>query len=72
MLETFNTDRVRKELENIRSVKKVRRSLSIGKNQIIQLKEEDGTIISNRERIIKRAEEFYQDLYDSKTPVPGS
>ncbi|XP_072043115.1 uncharacterized protein [Amphiura filiformis] len=69
-IRNFNTEHVRREIENNRSVKKAKRSLVIGKNQIIQMKEEDGTIINDRDRIIKRAEEFYQDLYDSKTPVP--
>ena len=52
----YNTERVKQELEKGGSVKKARRYIYIGKNQIIQIKEEDGTIISDRDRIIKRTE----------------
>ena len=63
-IRAFNTGMVRKALENNRSVKTARRNLDIGKPQIQALKAEDGSVIINRDKILKRVEEFYQQLYD--------
>eukprot|EP00794_Sanderia_malayensis_P008021 gene8021-8880_t len=67
----LNTASIKKTIENNKSLKKQRRKLVIGKNQIIQIKDENGEIITDRDKIIKRTEDFYQKLYDSKVTVPG-
>ena len=38
----------------------------LGRNSIIALKEENGTHIHDRDRMIKRCEEFYNNLYSTK------
>ena len=42
--------------------------ISYGRIEIISLKEENGTHIHDRDRMIKRCEEFYTNLYSTKLP----
>lgn len=40
-----------------------------GKSEIPPLKEMDGSVITNRERIVKRCAEFCQSLYEDNIDV---
>ncbi|XP_072020298.1 uncharacterized protein [Amphiura filiformis] len=68
-IRAHNTKMIQKTLEDNKSYKKTKQGLATGKSQIIALKGEDGNIISDRELVIKRVEEFYQDLYSSKVQI---
>lgn len=68
-LRDYNTKCVKEALEKNKSIKKANKKLIIGKQQIIQLKEENGDIITDRSRILERIHEFYQDLYSSKENI---
>ncbi|XP_072030784.1 uncharacterized protein [Amphiura filiformis] len=68
-IRAHNRKMIQKTLEDNKSYKKAKQGLATGKSQIIALKGEDGNIISNRELVIKRVEEFYQDLYSSKVQI---
>ncbi|XP_072043476.1 uncharacterized protein [Amphiura filiformis] len=68
-IRAHNTKMIQKTLEDNKSYKKTKQGLATGKSQIIALKGEDGNIISDRELVIKRVEEFYQDLFTSKFQI---
>ncbi|XP_072041254.1 uncharacterized protein [Amphiura filiformis] len=56
----------------VRSYKKTKQALTLGRLQILALQDEDGEVITDRNGIISRVEHFYQDLYSSsKIPVEG-
>ena len=58
----YNTMRVKKAVETGKGLKK-----AVNREQckvIPSLKEEDGSITTNRERILERCAEFYQKLYE--------
>ena len=44
-----------------------RKKMSLGKQEIINLKNKDGIEITNQEKILERIKEFYEDLYKSHT-----
>ena len=58
-----NTRRVKEALENGRGFQRATNSREGCKILIPSLKEQDGTIITDRERILERCAEFYEDLY---------
>ena len=58
-----NTVRVREAIESGRGLQKAGNSRKGCKILIPLLKEEDGTITTNRERILERCAEFYESLY---------
>lgn len=57
-----------KALKNNRGLKTIKRKQSLGRNNIVTLKEEDGTLIKDRDRLISRSEKFCTKLYSTKTP----
>jgi hypothetical protein len=54
--------KIKETIENNRGVNKLFRTMAPRK-QIISLKEEDGTITRNRQRIVERTKEFFEKLY---------
>ena len=62
----FNMKKVREALEAGTSIKMARRKLGQGRKQMFALRNKDGELTSNREEVIKVAEEFYKNLYSSK------
>uniref|UniRef100_A0A6G5AC50 Putative endonuclease-reverse transcriptase n=1 Tax=Rhipicephalus microplus TaxID=6941 RepID=A0A6G5AC50_RHIMP len=59
-------ERIEHALKNGGSVKAVKRKLWIGKRQMYALRNKEGKITTNMDRIVKIAEEFYRDLYSSR------
>ena len=51
-----------------KGIKTIKRKQCLGRSNIISLKEENGTHIRDRDRMIKRCEEFYTNLYSTKLP----
>ena len=49
-------------LENSKGVKSINRKQCLGKNNIKALREEDGMLTEDRDRMIKRRKEFYIEL----------
>ena len=64
----FNEEQQLKALEANKGLKSTKRKQCLGRNNMSTLKEEDGTRIYNIERMIKRCEEFYTELYSTKRP----
>ena len=52
-------------IEQGKSFKMAKRQLSRGRLQFTSVLEEDGTLTTDRERIVERSREFYEKLYSS-------
>ena len=55
-----------KAIENSKSLKQARQKQRLWKGQVISIMEEDGTHIHDKDRIVKRCVEFYEELYRSR------
>ena len=64
-----NLDEIRETIEATKSLKKVTRTHSLGKNRIITLLDKQGKYIQEQDKIMERIEEFYSELYDSDQAV---
>ena len=64
-----NLDEIRETIEASKSLKKVRRTHSLGKNRTITLLDKQGKEIQEQDKIMERIEEFYSELYDSDQAV---
>ena len=64
-----NLDEIRETIEASKSLKKVRRTHSLGKNRMITLLDKQGKEIQEQDKIMERIEEFYSELYDSDQAV---
>lgn len=64
-----NLKTVRQAIETSKSIKKVRRSQALGKDRLITLLDKQGNEIQEQDKVMKRIEEFYTELYDSDIPV---
>ncbi|XP_049267523.1 probable RNA-directed DNA polymerase from transposon BS [Rhipicephalus sanguineus] len=62
----YNMERIEHALKNGRSLKATKTKLCIGKNQMYALRDKDGKVTTNMDRIVEVAEEFYRDLYSSR------
>ena len=62
-----NLDEIRETIEASRSLKKVRRRHSLGKNRMILDKQ--GREIQEQDKIMERMEDFYSELFDSDQAV---
>ena len=59
----YNEEQLIKSLEGNKCIKTIKRKQCLGSSNIISLKEENGTYIHDRDRMIKRCEAFlYQPL----------
>ena len=63
-IRVHNIMRVKEAIENSKGLKKATNSKEGYKVMIPLLKEEDGSLTSNRERILERCAEFYEKLYN--------
>jgi hypothetical protein len=70
-LQAFHDKQILEAIENSKSLKAVRRKQCLGKSQFTSIKEEDGSLITDRDRIVKRCEEFYKKLYASRSAAPA-
>ena len=64
-----NFDEIRETIEASKSLKKVRRTHSLGKNRMITLLDKQGKEIQEQDKIMERIEEFYSELFDSDQAV---
>ena len=64
-----NLYEIRETIEASKSLKKVRRTHSLGKNRMITLLDKQGKEIQEQDKIMERIEEFYSELYDSGQAV---
>ena len=64
-----NLDEIRETIEASKSLKKVRRTHSLGKNRMITLLDKQVKEIQEQDKIMERIEEFYSELYDSDQAV---
>ena len=51
---------------NSKSLKQARQKQRLGKGQLVSIMEEDGTHIHDKDRIVKRCVELYEELYKSR------
>ncbi len=63
-----NLDEIRETIEESKSLNKVRRTHSLGKNRMITLLDKQGKDIQEQDKIMERIEEF-SELYDSDQAV---
>ena len=64
-----NLDEIRETIEASTSLKKVRRTHSLGKNRMITLLDKQGREIQEQDKIMEPIEEFYSELFDSDQAV---
>ena len=64
-----NLDEIRETIEASKSLKKVRKTHSLGKNRMITLLDKQGREIQEQDKIMERMEEFYSELFDSDQAV---
>lgn len=62
-INSYNMECLQQAIEKNSSLRKVRGELAIGKREILSVRENNGDIITNKEKIIKRISEFYRELY---------
>ena len=53
-------------IENSKSLKQARQKQHLGKGQLISIMQEDGMHLHEKDRIVKRCVEFYEELYRSR------
>ena len=64
-----NLLKIEETIKKGKSLKQTSSSYYIGKQQMLALKDSNGEIVKCRDRMLKIAEEFYAELYASKTSV---
>ena len=64
-----NLDEIRETIEASKSLKKVRRTHSLGENRMITQLDKQGKEIQEQDKIMARIEEYYSELYDSDKAV---
>ena len=57
-----NLDEIRETIEAYKSLKKVRRTQSLGKKRMITLLDKQDKEIQEQDKIMERIEEFYSEL----------
>ena len=67
-INNYNEEQLIKSLEDNNGIKTIKRKQCLGRSNVISLKEENGTHIHDQDRMIKRCEEFYTNLYSTKLP----
>ena len=65
-IRSYNEERQLQALKNNKGLKSIKRKQLLGRNNIVSLKEEDGTLIRDFNRMIQRCEEFYTKLYSTR------
>ena len=67
-INNYNEEQLIKSLEDNKGIKSINRKQCLGRSIIISLKEENGTHIHDQDRMIKRFEELYPNLYSTRLP----
>ena len=65
-IRSYNEERQLQALKNNKGLKSIKRKQLLGRNKIVSLKEEDGTLIRGFNRMIQRCGEFYTKLYSTR------
>ena len=65
-IRSYNEERKLQALKNNNGLKSIKRKQLLGRNNIISLKEEDGTLIRDFNRMIQRCKEFYTKIYSTR------
>ena len=65
-IDNFNEKTIEEAINKNTSLKRSVRRQILGRQEMYILKESDGTIITNRDRLIRRTEEFFTELYNSR------
>ena len=65
-IQAFNEKQVLKAIEKNKSMKHARCKQCTGQKQLILIRDEDGTLIHNRDCIVTHCVKFYQVLYKSR------
>ena len=65
-IRSYNEERQLQALKNNKGLKSIKRKQLLGRNNIVSLKEEDGTLIRDFNRMVQRCEEFYTKLYSTR------
>ena len=61
-----STTIIQHTIDNNESIKRTFKSISLGRNQIISLKDKEGNILHDRHKMSNKIKEFCEDLYDTK------
>lgn len=61
----YNTNLIKVTIENNKSMKKAKRTVSVGNHIISSIKRQDGSITSNKVEIVEVFKDFFQELYSS-------
>lgn len=69
-MRAYNTKMIQDTIEDNCNMKVLRSKLATGKTQIIKMKNQQGTIVSDKGEILKIIEDFYTNLYTSTAPEP--
>ncbi|XP_072028100.1 uncharacterized protein [Amphiura filiformis] len=72
-IRSYNTKMIKSTIEENKSLKKTYKKLAQGKQKITSLLDSNGQEITDQDEILKRIEEFYEQLYasDTETDEPG-
>ena len=62
----YNQEIIRETIMASKSLRKVRRTQTLGKDRLITLIDKQGREIHHQDKIMERIEEFYTELYDSE------
>ena len=65
-IRSYNEERQLQALKNNKGLTSIMRKQLLGRNNIVSLKEEDGRLIRDFNRMIQRCEEFYTKLYSTR------
>lgn len=62
----YNADMIARTIESNRSLKVLRRNISIGRRNICKLVDKQGTVRMSRNEILRIVEIFYSELYEKR------
>lgn len=62
----YNMERIDQAIKNGTNLKAAKQDLGTDKNQMCALRNKEGSVITNMNRIVEMSEEFYRELYRSQ------
>src|SRR3977135_56881 len=66
----YNVQLVQKALTQNRGLKSAKRKTKEGKSLMVAIRNKDGSITTDRDKIVERCAEFYRELYSSTADRP--
>src|SRR5438552_6281888 len=70
-IRNYNVQVIQQALTNGRRLKAAQLNIKEGKSLIAAIRNKDGSITINRDKLIERCAEFYKELYSSTTDRPN-